>query len=138
MSPKVKSRRFVQSAVSREGVLKIRDAAVTDTTAFQEQRRERFVAKPLCDQFFRAMDKEERTWDWLRKGRLKKETEGLITAAQDQALRRNSIKHRIDKQDVAATCRMCGQREETVGLVVAEYTFRCIIRTAGDMTKSPK
>ena len=34
----------------------------------------------------------------VKKGKLKKETEGLITAAQDQALRTNSIKNMIDKQ----------------------------------------
>ena len=65
---------------------------------------------------------DKRTWDLLRKGRLETETEGLITAAQDQALRENSVKHRINKQDIAATGRMCGQREETVGYVVAECT----------------
>ena len=59
----------------------------------------------------------------MRKGRLKKGTEGLITAAQDQALRTNSIKHRIDKQDIAATCRMCGQQEETIRHVLAECTM---------------
>ena len=26
-----------------------------------------------------------KTWEWLRRGELKKETEGLITAAQDQS-----------------------------------------------------
>ena len=87
-----------------------------DKAAFQKQRH---------GQFFRATeeDRDERTWHWLRKGKLKKETEGLITAAQDQALRTNSIKHRIDKQDIAATCRMFGQQEETVEHVVAECTM---------------
>ena len=47
-------------------------------------------------------------------------TEGLLFAAQDQALRTNSVKSRIDKQDVSPSCRMCGEREETVGHIVAE------------------
>ena len=34
----------------------------------------------------------EESWRWLRNGFLKKETEGLILAAQEQALRTNSIK----------------------------------------------
>ena len=49
---------------------------------------------------FRVRDKK--TWEWLKKRRLKKETEGTIIAAQDQALRTNSIKRIIDKQNVSA------------------------------------
>ena len=37
------------------------------------------------------------SWIWLTKGNLKKETEGLLMAAQDQALRTNLIKAKIDK-----------------------------------------
>ena len=32
------------------------------------------------------------SWDWLRKGTLKKETEGTIIADQDQALGRKSLR----------------------------------------------
>ena len=52
-------------------------------------------------------------------GRLK-ETEGMIMAAQDQALRTNSIKRIIDKQNVSAKCRMCGVGDETVSHIVSE------------------
>ena len=33
----------------------------------------------------------------------------MIMAAQDQGLRANSIKRVIDKQNVSAKCRMCGE-----------------------------
>ena len=56
----------------------------------------------------------------VRKGTLKKETEGMIMAAQDLALRTNVIKCRIDKQDISPMCRMCGKREETIAHAVAE------------------
>ena len=40
----------------------------------------------------------EESWTWLRNGFLKKKkTEGLILAAQEQALRTKSIKHSVDK-----------------------------------------
>ena len=39
----------------------------------------------------------EKTWEWLEKGYLKKNTEGLIMAAQTQSLRMNDIKAKIDK-----------------------------------------
>ena len=41
------------------------------------------------------------------------ETEGLITAAQDQALRTNASKASIEKQDVFPLCRLCGEKDAT-------------------------
>ena len=49
----------------------------------------------------------EDSWRWLRNGFFKKETEGLILAAQEQALRTNSIKHSIDKTSETPLCRLC-------------------------------
>ena len=54
------------------------------------------------------------SWNWIRTGELKKETEGLIFAAQDQALRTNAMKARIKNQNVSSKCRMCGSHDETV------------------------
>ena len=56
----------------------------------------------------------------LKRGTIKRETEGLLTAVQDQALRTNSIKNRIDKEDVSPMCWLCGEREETISHVTAE------------------
>ena len=50
---------------------------------------------------------------WIKNGFLKKETEGMLFAAQEQALRTNSIKAKIDKQPVSPKCRLCGTKEET-------------------------
>ena len=44
---------------------------------------------------------------------MKKETEGFIFAAQDQAIRTN-VKVGIEKQNASATCRMCGNHDERV------------------------
>ena len=43
-------------------------------------------------------------------------------AAEDQALRTNSVKKKIDKQNVFQTCRLCGGRAETVSHIAAECT----------------
>ena len=56
-----------------------------------------------------------RAWRWASKGQVKKETEGFITAAQSQALRKNSKKSFIDKQDIPPKFRLCG-REGTVNI----------------------
>ena len=50
---------------------------------------------------------DENSCRWLKNGQLKKETEFLIIAAQDQALRTNAIKHNIDKTDETPLCRLC-------------------------------
>ena len=63
--------------------------------------------------------RDNESWAWLRKGYLK-ETEGMIVAAQDQALRTNWIKKHIDKQNISEKCRMCGERDESVSHIVAE------------------
>ena len=44
---------------------------------------------------------------WIRNGFLKKETEGMLFAVQEQALRTNLIKAKIDKQPVCPKCRLC-------------------------------
>ena len=54
------------------------------------------------------------------RGALKKETEGLIIAAQDQALRTNAFKAKIEKQQLSPLCRMCGVKDETVGHLLCE------------------
>ena len=55
-----------------------------------------------------------RTWQWLKGGHLKKETETIVCAAQEQTLRVNSIKHHIDGQDISPMSRLCGESSETV------------------------
>ena len=51
-----------------------------------------------------------------------RETESLITAAQDQCIRTNYIKARIDKTQENSLCRMCRQKEETVMHIICECT----------------
>ena len=45
--------------------------------------------------------RDSESWNWLKRGTLKKETGGLLTAAQDQALGTNYIKNKTDKPDVS-------------------------------------
>ena len=44
--------------------------------------------KPLHGRFLRSTEglASGKTWNWLRKGDLKKETKGLIVAVQDQSV----------------------------------------------------
>ena len=56
--------------------------------------------KPLHGRFLKDAEKVStgKTWQWLKGGHLKKETEAMVCAAQEQALRVNSIKNHIDGQ----------------------------------------
>ena len=74
-------------AVYKEEVLRCY-AKSYEAALLQQERKERFQEKQLHGQFWRntAEIRDKKTWEWLKKGRLKKETEGMIMAAQDQAL----------------------------------------------------
>ena len=56
----------------------------------------------------------------MKRGSLKRETESLIIAAQDQALRTNYRKATIEKSTNILMCRLCKEKEETVSHIVSE------------------
>ena len=60
-------------------------------------------------------------WGWLKKGYLERITEALIMATQEQDVRVNNIKVKIDKTHENSICRMCGKAEESVNHVF----FKC-------------
>ena len=55
-----------------------------------------------------------------KKGNFKRETESLLIAAQDNAIRSNHIKARIDKTQQNSKCRLCGDRDETINHIITE------------------
>jgi hypothetical protein len=63
--------------------------------------------------------KSEKTWNFLSKGDLKRETESLILAAQEQALNTNAVKKNIYGMECTDRCRLCGTELETVNHIVS-------------------
>ena len=65
-------------------------------TINRKQKREE---KQLYGRFKRLINNisHDKTWTWLRKGNFKRETEALLITAQNNAIRTNHIKARIDK-----------------------------------------
>lgn len=61
-----------------------------------------------------------KTWVWVRQGHLKKETEGLLMAAQSHSPRTNAVKDKIDNSQNDSLCRMCLQKHETVSHLSSE------------------
>ena len=78
----------------------------------KKEKRRQWLEKPLHGRFLKAST--ERTSQWLNREHLKKETEAMVCAAQEQALRVNSIKHHTDGQGTSPMCRLCGESSETV------------------------
>ena len=95
-------------AVRNEGFL----SEESSREVIMEKRKAEYKGKDLHGQFERATEqvKSKESWNWLTRGNLKKETEGTIMAAQDQALQTNVVKHRIDGQEVSPMCRLCRER----------------------------
>ena len=62
----------------------------------------------------------QKTWTWLRKGNFKRETESLLIAAQNNAIRTKHIKARIDKTKKNSKCRLWGDRDETINHIISE------------------
>ena len=87
------------------------------------QRKEEWENKQMQGQYLRQTKEiaQDGSWQWLMRGELKKETEGMLMAAQDQALRTRYIQNRIDRQEtVSPMCRKCEQKMETINHIISE------------------
>ena len=77
----------------------------------------------MYGQFVREMTGEidkDLSWKWLVQSDLKVQTEATICAAQEQALRTNYTKNKIDKTWENPLRRICGERGETVQHIICE------------------
>ena len=73
--------------------------------------KQKWEEKQLHGRFKRLINiSHDKTSTWLRKGHFKRETESLLRAAQNNAIRTNHIKARIDKT----------QQNTNVGYVMIE------------------
>ena len=89
----------------------------------QNEYKNKWQEKRMYGQFARELPDEvdkKLSWNWVVCSDLKVQTEATIFAAQEQALRTNYIKHKIDKTTDDPKCRMCGERGETVQHIVCE------------------
>ena len=92
------------------------DERMTTTT------KQNWEEKQLYDRFKCLINNisYQKTWTWLRKGNLKRETESLLIAAQDNAIRTNHIKARIDKTQQNSKRRLCSDWDETINHIISE------------------
>ena len=85
-------------------------------------RKQKWGGKQLYGRFKRPISNisHKKIWTWLRKGNLKRETESLLIAAQNNPIRTNQIKARIDKTQQNSKCRLCVNRAETINHIISE------------------
>ena len=85
-------------------------------------RKQIWKEKQLYGRFKRLINNipHEKTWTWLRKGNFKREIESFLIAAQNNAVRTNHIKARIDEMQQKSKCRLCGDRDETINHIISE------------------
>ena len=88
-----------------------------------EDKMEAWKSKALHGQYVgHVEDLGIADWGWLIEGRLKKETEGMMMAAQDQALPQDTRNMRVNVygETGSAKCRMCDKVDETIMHIVSE------------------
>ena len=88
----------------------------------QQERKNKWKEKMLHRQFLRhteeLADKDQCLC--LRDGTLKRETESLIMAAENQALRTNLVSTKIDKSQEDSRCRICCKADESINHLLSE------------------
>ena len=82
--------------------------------------KQKWEGKQLHGRFKRLINNISHDKTWLRKGNFKRETESLLIAAQNNAIRTNHIKARIDKTQQNSKCRLYSDRHETINHVISE------------------
>ena len=85
-------------------------------------RKQKWEGKQLYGRFKRLINNisHDKTWTWLKKGNFKRETESLLIAAQNNAIKTNHIQARIDKTLQNGKCRLCSDRVETINHIISE------------------
>ena len=87
----------------------------------KEKRLEDWEEKVLHGQYLRQTKivRSDQCWAWLQNGNLKRETERLIVAAQNQSIRANLVKAKIDKSWGDSLCRVCRKVDESIDRIVS-------------------
>ena len=84
------------------------EAATVLKKAKKEKRLQDWEEKALHGQYLRKTKevRSKQSWVWLQNGDLKRETESLKVAGQNQGIRTNLVKAKIDKSQKDTLCRL--------------------------------
>ena len=95
------------------------DIDKTKTNRMTITRKQKWEEKQLYVRFKRLINNisHDKTWTWLRKGKLKRDTKFLRLAARNNAIRTNHVKARMYKKQQN---RLCGIRNEIIDHIINE------------------
>ena len=97
------------------------EAAIILKRSKKEKILEDWEEKVLHGQYL-MQTKEVRSdqcWAWLQNGDLKRKTENLIVAAENQSIRTNLVKAKIEKSQGDRLCRVCRKVDESIDHIVS-------------------
>ena len=63
--------------------------------------------------------RSDQCWTWLQNGDLKRETKSLVVAAQNQSIRTNLVKTKIDKSQGDSLCRVRRKVDKSIDHIVS-------------------
>ena len=112
--------RFIQAAT--EDKIDNLEAASVLKRSKKAKRLEDWKEKVLRSQYLRDTKEviSDQCWAWLQNGDLKRETQSLIVATQNQSIRTNLVKIRIDKSQGDSLCReVCREVDESINHIVS-------------------
>ena len=98
----------------------LEEASVLKKTK-KTKRLQDWEEKALHGQYLRETKAvgSEQSWVWLQNGDLKRETESLIVAAQNQSIRTKLVKAKSDKTQKDTLCRLYKKAGESIDHVVS-------------------
>ena len=105
-----------------EGLIKEDEDSKVYRERTSKSKMEEWQSKPMHGHFLRQTNDLSRydIWQWLQRWELKKETEGMIMAAQDQTLRTTYIQRAINRSNNCPKCKKCYQKDKTINHITSE------------------
>ena len=87
----------------------------------KKKRLEDWEEKVLHGQYLRQTKevRSDQCWAWLQNGDLKREAGSLSVAAQNQSIRTNLDKVKIDKSQEDSFCRVCRKVDQSIDHIVS-------------------
>ena len=112
-------KRLIQAA--RGDKIDSLEAGIVLKRSKKEKRLEDWDEKVLQGQYLRQTKevRSDQCWASPQNGDLKRETKSLIVAAQNQSIRTNLVKAKVDKSEGDSLCRVCRKVDESIDHIVS-------------------
>ena len=106
--------RLITATGDNNNNTRINITKLTRTEKWEEKQLYGFLKRQVSEISY------EKTRTWLRKGKLTRETESILTEALNNAIRTNYIETKIYKIQQNTKCRSCCDRYKTINHIISE------------------